>query len=194
MSIVLRYVQQSVYKRFIGFVHVSQLDAESLCKYICDTLASFDMSLANCVSQSYDGASVMSGNCTGVQSHIKEPQAVYIHCHAHRLNLVLVDCVKTVSIAGKFLASLESIYVFVSTSKADEFFCKWNCILIQLKRLIESRWARRHLCIRAVRETYGSVLATLHTIAPVKDQDSCTGTRVLAYSGEYSVYCVSSCV
>ena len=68
--------------------------AEALCKYICDTLAAFDLSLDNCVSQSYDGASVMSGRCTGVQSRIKEfaPCAIYIHCHAHRLNLVLVDC------------------------------------------------------------------------------------------------------
>ena len=105
MSVVLCYVKQcNVYERFVGFVHVSQLDAESLCAYILDTLASFDLSLFDCVFQSYDGASIMSGSCTGVQSRIKElaPQAVYIH-NAHRLNLVLVDCVETVSRAGEYL-------------------------------------------------------------------------------------------
>ena len=118
MSVVLCYIQRSdVYEHFIGFIHVSQLDAALLCKYICDTLAFFDLSLDNCISQSYNGASVMSGSCTGVQSCIKEfaPQAVYIHCHAHRLNLVLVDCVKATLYAGDFFASLESIHVFMST-------------------------------------------------------------------------------
>ena len=48
MSVVLRYVKQcNVYERFVGFVHV---DAESLCAYILDTLASFDLSLFDCVS------------------------------------------------------------------------------------------------------------------------------------------------
>ena len=44
------------------------------------------------ISQCYDGASVMSGSCTGVQQWIKElaPCAIYTHCCAHILNLVLV--------------------------------------------------------------------------------------------------------
>ncbi len=45
------------------------------------------------VAQSYDGASVMSGHLTGVQQRIKEdyPFAIYVHCMAHKLNLVLVE-------------------------------------------------------------------------------------------------------
>ncbi|KAE9522672.1 hypothetical protein AGLY_016945 [Aphis glycines] len=39
----------------------------------------------NCVAQTYDGANVM-----------RVPHAFYIHCHKHRLNLVLVDVVKNV--------------------------------------------------------------------------------------------------
>ena len=43
-------------------------------------------------------ASVMSGCCSGVQQHIRQvaPQAIYVHCYAHCLNLVLVDATKTV--------------------------------------------------------------------------------------------------
>ena len=66
----------------------------------------------------------MSGNCTGVQQRIKKvsPGAVYIHCYAHVLNLVLVDCTKKVQLAHDFFCTLEALYVFISTSKADEAF------------------------------------------------------------------------
>ena len=61
------------------------------------------------ISQRYDEASVrMSGQHFGVQQHIKKvaPQTIYVHCHAHCLNLVLVDCAKNVSAADKFFKLL----------------------------------------------------------------------------------------
>ena len=44
------------------------------------------------IGQGYDGASTMSGKEKGVQAIVKEsyPLAVYVHCSAHILNLVLV--------------------------------------------------------------------------------------------------------
>ena len=76
------------------------------------------------VSQGYDGASVMSGQCSGVQKRIRElaPHAIYIHCYAHTLNLVLVDSVKMVPYVTEFFALLESLYVFISTTKAHAIF------------------------------------------------------------------------
>ena len=180
MSIVLRYLQNSkVYERFIGFVHISSLDAASLVEYICDTMSACHLSLDNCVSQCYDGASVMSGACSGVQARIREiaPCAIYTHCCAHRLNLVLVDCFRCISYAGEFLAQLESLYVFMSASKAHELFLEKQTLLrpgkqvIQLKRLVETRWACRHMSIVAVRQTFGAILATLNAIALSTDHD-----------------------
>ena len=59
------------------------------------------------VSQGYDGTSVMSGKHSGVQQHIKAilPQAIYIHCYAHTLNLVLVDVVKSIRNANNFFCA-----------------------------------------------------------------------------------------
>ena len=92
-------------------IHASSLDAASLAKYITDTLTSLNLSLENCVCQCFDGASVMSGQCSGVQTRIREvaPKALYIHCTAHRLNLVLVDCVKSVTLAADFFSILETL-------------------------------------------------------------------------------------
>ena len=68
--------------------------------------------------------SVMSGRCSGVQQRFREiaPYALYIHCYAHRLNLVLVDCAKMVQSVREFFCLLEHLYVFVSTTKAHACF------------------------------------------------------------------------
>ena len=63
-----------------------------------------------------DGASVMSGCNAGVHKLIKEtsPQAVYVHCCAHLLNLVLVDVAKSIRPASDFFSHLQALYVFLS--------------------------------------------------------------------------------
>ena len=60
------------------YVAVASLTAESLTKYI---LHEFCLDPHWIVSQAYDGASVMSGKCSGVQQHVREvyPNAIYIH-------------------------------------------------------------------------------------------------------------------
>jgi len=69
MSICIRYVHNSVIKeRFLGFVQLKELNANNaLSCNIKLFLNNFGLDLSNCVSQSYDGASVMSGQFNGVQ-------------------------------------------------------------------------------------------------------------------------------
>ena len=100
-------------------MHATKLDAASLTQYITDTLKRLNVPLGDCVSQCFDGASVMSGECSGVQARIREvaPSALYIHCTAHRLNLVLVDCVKSVRPAADFFSLLETLYVTVNEKR-----------------------------------------------------------------------------
>ena len=146
MAIALCYVSDAtVFERFLCFVCAKELSAESLTKYICDTLTSMYIPITYCISQGYDGASVMSGSCTGVPTRIKElaPKAVYIHCCAHHLNLILVDSVKGISFASEFFALVELIYVFISASKTYIFLDIQKEIsphkeAKELKRLIET--------------------------------------------------------
>ena len=44
------------------------------------------------IAQAYDGAAVMAGRSGGVQAIVKEtyPNAHFVHCHAHQLNLVML--------------------------------------------------------------------------------------------------------
>ena len=122
MATVIRYVNikdASIHERFLTFIEARSLDAEGLTKYMLDTLKEYHLDLESIVSQGYYGTSMMSGRCAGVQKRVIEvvPQAIYIHCFAHILNLVLVDCSKNVAHAAKFFALLESLYVFISSRK-----------------------------------------------------------------------------
>ena len=101
LSIVLRYVdiEKTIqHEHFISYIEATSLNAESLSSYIIATLRDNRLDIAGLISQGYDGASVMSGHCSGVQQRIKTvaPQAIYVHCYAHCLNLVLVDATKKV--------------------------------------------------------------------------------------------------
>ena len=104
-------------KRFLTFVIASNLTAEHLSKYILDILTLYNLDVNMIVSQGYDGASVMSCCCSGVQQRIRElvAQAIYVHCHPYCLNLVLVDCVKNNSHAFEFFSLVQSLYVFMSS-------------------------------------------------------------------------------
>ena len=115
LSIVVRYVDveyANVYEHFLAFTEATSLNAESLCTYILNTLDTFKPHPAGIVSQGYDTASVMSGHCSGVQQRIKQvaPQAMYVHCHAHCLNLALVDTAKKVPEAAEFFVLMEALY------------------------------------------------------------------------------------
>lgn len=105
LAVVLRYVHLSkTHERFISYTSCDELNAEALFSYIMKALQNVDVDINKCVSLCYDGASVMSGCQSGVQARVLEinPKAIYIHCHAHQLNLVLVDACRQLSHASEF--------------------------------------------------------------------------------------------
>ncbi|XP_076356908.1 zinc finger MYM-type protein 1-like [Tachypleus tridentatus] len=106
LSIVVKYLhQQSLHEEFLDFTTAEGLDANSLLKKILESLAKCGIDHNACIGQCYDGAAVMSGHISGVQEKFRREvsQAVYVHCCAPRLNLVLVDCVHNVQAAAEFL-------------------------------------------------------------------------------------------
>ena len=91
MVIVLRYmVDNSVTERFLEFIEVKDETAIGLStaiKHALEPLGLTDKLLA----QTYDGAAVVRGSVGGVQVLMKEtcPNAIFVHCYAHQLNLTL---------------------------------------------------------------------------------------------------------
>ena len=73
LSAVVRYVDLvtvEITERFLTFFPAINLNAESLSTYILEALAKFGLDPKMIISQGYDGASVMSGRCNGVQQKI----------------------------------------------------------------------------------------------------------------------------
>ena len=70
------------------------------------------------IGQTYDGASVMSGHIDGVQPQLQleYPFAHFIHCAAHRLNLVLCQAASSISPVKIFFVNIGAFCTF--TSKA----------------------------------------------------------------------------
>ena len=181
LSIVLRYVDlesATIHERFLTYIEAKRMDAEALATYILDTIRQHGLDPSKIVSQGYDGASVMSGRCTGVQQRVKQvaPQALYVHCYAHCLNLVLVDTTKTIPQASEFFALMETLYVFISTSKAHTVYIQQQKSLHpdkpihQLQKLSDTRWTCRFAAVEAVCTTFDAILATLQCLVQGDDK------------------------
>lgn len=188
LAIVLRYVDVdtgSILEHFLTYVEAVSLDAEGLSTYILNTLTQHGLDPTCIVSQGYDGASVMSGRCSGVQQRIKEiaPQAVYVHCYAHCLNLALVDTTRSITEASDFFALMEVLYVFMSTSKAHEIYLQKQSELHpskqirRLQKLSDTRWACRYFAIDAVCCTFDSLLAALETMSNGENREKATEAK-----------------
>ena len=119
MVIVLRYmVDNSVKERFLEFIEVKDKTAIGLStaiKHVLEPLGLTD----KLVAQTYDGAAVMRGSVGGMQILMKEsyPNAIFVHCYAHQLNLPLQQvCASRISELEVFFADLAGFATFFSTS------------------------------------------------------------------------------
>ena len=63
------------------------------------------------IAQGYDGASVMSSSKNGVQAKVREkyPNATYIHCRSHVLNLAISSGCKNVPSIRNLFDSVEKL-------------------------------------------------------------------------------------
>lgn len=96
MVMVYRYIiKGKPVERFWGFIAPPKHDAQSLASCLLNELSRHNLlgTSHKLIAQTYDGASVMSGSSGGVQAIVKHtyPNAEYVHCHAHRLNLIMLN-------------------------------------------------------------------------------------------------------
>lgn len=120
MSFCLRTVNASleVEEYFIGVHETESTTADVLYNMIIDVLLTFQLKIGNCRGQCYDGAANMSGCVNGVQKKIllDEPRAIYVHCHAHRVNLVVQDSFQKILHVHDVLSDIKEIITFIRDS------------------------------------------------------------------------------
>jgi hypothetical protein len=125
LSQVIRFVdvdfdsrKVTIKESFLGYIEIHAKDAASLERVIVDKLESDKLSLADCRSQCYDNAAVMTGHISGLQQRIvaRNHRALFVNCDNHSLNLAGIHSAKQDPVVVTFFGTVESIYLFFSRS------------------------------------------------------------------------------
>ena len=167
VAINVRYwMDGRVREAFLTFARAHSLTAVSLTQDIERAIQDGGLSLSHCLSQSYDGASVMSGAIGGVQARVRElsgGRALYVHCTAHRLNLAVVGAIRGVGRGSDLFHQLGLLYGYLSSfvvhSKYEQLRGSTN--RLQIQRLSDTRWVCQHASCHNVRVNLGIIVETL---------------------------------
>lgn len=93
LALCVRFVDgnSDVREEFLSFLQLPRITGEAIANKIIDTLEELELDITKVRGQGYDGAANMSSDTVGVQRRIKNqsPNAVYVHCSSHTLNLVI---------------------------------------------------------------------------------------------------------
>lgn len=179
LSFILRFTdnQYNIHEKSLGCYHMMKCDAKSLSDAIIQIVEENKLDINNCVAQCYDGASVMSGSFTGVQKRISQivPHAVYIHCHAHRLNLCLINSIVDIQLITDFFDTVQGLYKYLMISHTRyELFIniqkKKDIKVLHLERLVETRWSYWFTSLDKIKQRYTEIREVLIILTTEGDQ------------------------
>ncbi|KAI4792925.1 hypothetical protein KUCAC02_033046 [Chaenocephalus aceratus] len=188
VSVAVRYMHNDgIREELLHLAPADGLDADSLFTAIRQTLRKCNIDHNMCVGQSYDGAAALSGRADGVPERLRQevPQALYVHGHAHRLHLVLVDCVKHVRPAGEFFEVVRMLYSFLSGSVVHSVFHRKQKELepteqpVELRKLSDARCACQYSALCAIQKTLPAIYATLDEVITQGSARGKTGARAV---------------
>lgn len=176
-SLCVRYVHEvdgiSVLREdFLKFVPVHETTGEALMNTIIDTCNKIGIDLKFLKGQGYDGASNMSGRFQGCATRIREkyPQALYLHCANHSLNLAIGDACD-ISVVRNCLGSIKEIINFFRSSAKRQTALlniveNLDCEIKKkrLTRYCETRWVERLDAIIKFKEMFVPIFITLEKI------------------------------
>lgn len=185
MVIVLRYiVNGSINERFISFEEAKEKTANALTAIILNTLSKHSNLKNKVIAQTYDGAATMSGRVNGVQTQVKKeyPNAHFVHCYAHQLNLVMEQaCSKQSRRCRIFFANLSAFPTFFSLSpKRHAAWSEYSSTSKRIPRPAQTRWNFNIRTVNVIYEYRGTLTRFFRRITygdeeeEVEDQE---GTR-----------------
>jgi len=165
--------QEVVYIRFVGedghpntmFADLVPLQSatspgvlQGIDKGLAAVGISLDIQKEKLIGCNFDGASIMMGSKSGVSTLLKQriPHIISIHCVAHRLELAVLDAVKTVPYLKVFDDTVKSIFKFYFYSPKKRRELKHISSILEedsayYSGLQQIRWlASRHRSLKAL--------------------------------------------
>ena len=124
-----------------------------------------------------------------VRNVLFKPNAVYVHCHAHVLNLVLVDTCSKNPVTKIFLGQLMPYVFFQASTKRHALFVQTQGELhlertVTLKHLSDTRWACRVDSLKALNKSFAAIIISLEKII-----DGETDGKTCEAIGLYTIIC-----
>ena len=143
----------AIKEHFVSYKPVIDTTGQGLYESIFDFLRESNLDLYNCRGHGYDNGSNMKGKNKGVQSRImkENPQAFYLLCGCHSLNLVVGDSAISCLEFTLFFGTVQRIYVFFSASPGRWNTLKKHVNCLTEKPLCETRWECRIECVEVIR-------------------------------------------
>ncbi|XP_047124335.2 zinc finger MYM-type protein 1-like [Hydra vulgaris] len=175
ITFVLRFVYFGIDKRWTvkeRFLRVENLEKKTgadIAKLIMDVLEQNGIDLKNCRGQGYDNGANMSGIYKGVQAIIlqKNPQALYMPCSAHSLNLAGVHSAESSVEVNNYFGRVQSLYKLFSGSPS-----RWKVLIettgLSLHQTSQIRWCAR---IEAVKPLVKRPREILESLKKLRDFD-----------------------
>ena len=143
-SFVFRYVvDNAVNERFWSFLNISgATSASDIAETVLAVIKEVNVS-DKLIAQSYDGAAALSGCKNGAQKLVSDaiPQALYIHCYAHQLNLGVRNALSYFPATKIFFSDVLGLLAYFHRSpkrlKALEDFCGKT---LRIPSIYQTRW------------------------------------------------------
>ena len=197
LSVCVRFVKISdetvfVKEVFLGFVHAHKTDGETIAKLLFEFLEMNNLCADKLRAQGYDGAGNMSGKHNGVQARVKAvaPDAVYVHCKAHCLNLAIIHackipCVRTMmatvqEVGFAFDYSAKRLEAYLEELSADDDVQAAMDKKTKLQTLCETRWVSRSDALTTFKRAFPVVVHSLESLH--QDSDEKAGLHIAAVS------------
>lgn len=177
LSLCVRYIEKtnsgSILKEdFLSFVPVNDVTGKGLMCTLLETCQNLKLNLKYLVGQGYDGAAAMSGEFQGCAAKVMEkyPQALYVHCASHSLNLVVSDACN-IPIIRNSLGSIKETIKFFRISAQRQSILKDVIHQLEcetkkrrLMKLCETRWIERLDAVITFKELFVPIFFALEKI------------------------------
>lgn len=183
LSLVIRFINENkeVEERLVALENVSDARGIGMFNVLCNICQKYDIDWENQLcAQSYDGASSMQGQYSGVRAYIqkKNPRAIYVWCFSHILNLVVVDTCDTSKTMRNFFGDLQSLIAFLRTRKRTAIFLKHQKIcypderVCRMKNFSSTRWTSHGCALTVIYKKYKALTNTLKELSNSTERDT----------------------
>lgn len=191
VAVGVRYVKGGkAYENILTIQRTDQLDAKSIACLLLDELKKFGLDTSRMISQCYDGCRTMSGEHGGVQRLIQNElgrEIPYVHCHNHRLHLVVVKMVESIPDISTYFDELETVYKFFRKLDVVNLYEGTN-----LKRVLDTRWSGHFDATVTILKNYSEVIHALNAVVISKkisteEKAIATGLRQIVKSDSFLI-------